>query len=52
MSEILRPEDAIDVITSVLLTAAKIRIQAGKFGFKMITLGTTTNTAEIRKYIE
>ncbi len=29
MSEILRAGDAINVITSVLLTAAKIRIQAG-----------------------
>ena len=29
-----------------------IRIQAGKFGFKLITIGTTTNIAEIRKYTE
>jgi hypothetical protein len=52
MSEILRSEDAIGVMTSVLLTAAKIQIQAGKFGFNMITVGTTTNIAEIRKYTE
>jgi hypothetical protein len=52
MSEILRSEDAIDVITSVLLTAAKIQIQASKFGFKMIIVETTTNIAEIRKYTE
>jgi hypothetical protein len=52
MSEILRSEDAIDVMTDVLLTAAKIRIQAGKFGFEMITIGTTTIVAEIRKYTE
>jgi hypothetical protein len=52
MSKILRAEDAIDVVTSVLLTAAKMRIQAGKFGFKMILIGTTTNTADIRKYTE
>jgi len=52
MSEILRAEDAVDVMTSVLLTAAKIRIQAGKFGFERILIGTTTNIANIRKYTE
>ncbi len=52
MSEVLRFEDAVDVMTSVLLTAAKTRIQAGKFGFKMITVGTITNIAEIWKYTE
>ena len=52
MSGILRAEDAINVMTSVLLTAAKIRIQAGKFGFEMRLIGTTTNTADIRKYTE
>jgi len=39
-------------MTSVLLTAAKMRIQVGKFGFEKITIGTTANTAEIRKYTE
>jgi hypothetical protein len=38
-------------MTFVLLTAAKIQIQASKFGFKMITVGTT-NIAEIQKYTE
>jgi hypothetical protein len=39
-------------MTSVLLTIAKIRIQAGKFGFEGIGIGTTTNIADIRKYTE
>ena len=52
MSEILRAEDAVDIMTSVLLTAARIRIQAGKFGFERILIGTTTNIADIRKYTE
>jgi hypothetical protein len=52
MSEILRFEDAIDVMTSVLVSAMKTRIQAGKFGFEQINIGTTTNIADIRKYIE
>ncbi|ELR10082.1 hypothetical protein GMDG_04482 [Pseudogymnoascus destructans 20631-21] len=50
MSEILRPEDAVDIMTSVLLTTAKVRIQAGKFGFKSVNLTTTTNTVKIREY--
>ncbi|OBT83713.1 hypothetical protein VE02_08283 [Pseudogymnoascus sp. 03VT05] len=52
MSEILRPEDAVDVMTSVLLTTAKVRIQAGKFGFKSVKLKTTTNIVTIREYTE
>ena len=52
MSEIPRPEDAVDVMTSVLLTTAKVRIQAGKFGFKSVKLKTTTNTITIREYTE
>ena len=52
MSEILRFEDAVDVMASMLVSAVKIRIQAGKFGFKMVTVGTTTNIAEIGKYTE
>jgi hypothetical protein len=52
MSKILRFEDAVDIITSVLVSAVKIRIQAGKFGFEQIFIGTTTNSAEIRKYTE
>jgi hypothetical protein len=51
-SEIPLLEDAVDVMTSVLLTAARIRIQAGKFGFKEVILGTTTNIAKIREYTE
>jgi hypothetical protein len=52
MSEILQSEDAVDIMTSVLLNAAKIRMQAGKFGFERILIGTTTNIADIRKYTE
>jgi hypothetical protein len=52
MSEILWFEDAVDVMTSVLVNAVKIRIQAGKFGFEQINIGTTTNIADIRKYTE
>jgi hypothetical protein len=52
MSEIRRSEDAVEVMTSMLLNAPKIRIQAGKFGFEKIAIGTITNTAEIRKYTE
>lgn len=51
MLEVLR-SDAVNIMTSVLVNAAKIRIQAGKFGFEQINIGTTTNTAEIRKYTE
>jgi hypothetical protein len=36
----------------VLLNAAKIRMQAGKFSFERILIGTTTNIADIRKYTE
>ena len=52
MSEILQPEDAVDIMTSVLLTTVKVRIQAGKFGFKSVKLNTTTNTITIREYTE
>ena len=52
MSEILRSEDAVDGMTSVFVSAVKIRIQAGKFGFERINMGTTTNIADIRKYTE
>ena len=52
MLEILRFEDAVDVMTSVLLKVAKIRIQVGRSGFQIINIGTTTNTAEIQKYTE
>jgi hypothetical protein len=52
MSEILWAKDAINVMTSVLLIAVKIRIQANKFSFEMRLIGTTTNTANIRKYTE
>jgi hypothetical protein len=52
MPDILRPEDAVDVMTSVLLTATRIRIQAGKFGFEEVILGTTTNVNKIRQYTE
>lgn len=47
MLEILRFKDAVDVMTSVLLKVAKIRIQVGRSGFQIINIGTTTNTAEI-----
>jgi len=50
MLEILRSEDAVDIMTSVLLKVAKIRIQVGRFGLQNITTGTTTDTTEIRKY--
>jgi len=49
---ILRFEDAVDIMTSVLLKVAKIRIQVGKFGLQNINIGTTTDTTEIRKYTE
>ena len=52
MPDILRPEDAVDVMTSVLLTATRIRIQVGKFGFEEVILGTTTNVTKIRQYTE
>jgi hypothetical protein len=50
--EILRSEDAVDIMTAVLLKVAKIRVQVGRFGLQNITIGTTTDTAEIRKYTE
>jgi len=52
MLEILRYEDAVDVMTSVLLKVAKIRIQVGRFGLQIVNIGTTTNTAEIQRYTE
>lgn len=50
--EILRFKDAVDVMTSMLLKVAKIRIQVGRSGFQIINIGTITNTAEIQKYTE
>jgi hypothetical protein len=50
--EILQFKDAVDIITSVLLKMAKIRIQVGRFGLQNINIGTITNTAEIQKYTE
>jgi hypothetical protein len=38
-------------MTSVLLTAAKIQTQAGRLGFEMVNIGTTTNITEIRRYL-
>ncbi|KAL5312953.1 hypothetical protein ACEPPN_019379 [Leptodophora sp. 'Broadleaf-Isolate-01'] len=52
MLDILLPEDAVDVMTGVLLTATKVRIQAGKFGSQDVTLGTTTDINKIREYTE
>jgi hypothetical protein len=52
MLKILRSEDAVVAMTSVLLKAAKIRIQVGKFGLQNLTVGTTTNTTKIRKCTE
>lgn len=52
MLEILRFEDAVDIMTSVLLKVAKIRIQVGRFGLRNINIGTIINTAEILRYIE
>ena len=52
MLKILRFGDAVDVMTSVLLKVAKIRIQVGRFGLRNINIGTTTNTAEILRYTE
>jgi hypothetical protein len=52
MLEILWFEDAVDIMTSVLVSAVKIRIQASKFSFEQINIGTTTNIADIRKYTE
>lgn len=52
MLEILRSEDAVDVMTSVLLKVAKIRIQVGRFGLQNVNIRTTTNTAEIQRYTE
>jgi hypothetical protein len=50
MSEILQFKDAVDVITSILVNAIKIRFQAGKFSLDKMLIGTTTNIAKIRKY--
>merc|ERR1712225_150549 len=52
MLDVLLPEDAVDVMTGVLLTATKVRIQAGKFGSQDVTLGTTTDINKIREYTE
>jgi hypothetical protein len=52
MSEILLFEDAVDIMTSVLVSAVKIRFQVGKFGLEKILIGTTTNIAKIRKHTE
>lgn len=52
ISEILWFEDAVDIMTSVLVSAMKIWFQAGKFGLEKILIGTTTNIAKIRKYTE
>ncbi|PVH71194.1 hypothetical protein DL98DRAFT_616299 [Cadophora sp. DSE1049] len=52
MLEILLPEDAVDIMTGVLLTATKVRTQAGKFGSPEVILGTTTNINKIREYTE
>merc|ERR1712093_606871 len=52
MLDVLLPGDAVDVMTGVLLTAAKVRIQAGKFGSQDVTLGTTTDINKIREYTE
>jgi hypothetical protein len=52
MAEMPYAKDAIDIMTSILLTAAKIRTQAGRLGFETVNIGTTTNIAEIRKYTE
>jgi hypothetical protein len=52
MLKILRFGDAVDVMTSVLLKVAKIRIQVGRFGLRNINIGTTTNTAKILRYTE
>jgi hypothetical protein len=52
MLEILQFEDAVDIITSILVSVVKIRFQAGKFSLKKILIKTTTNIAKIRKYTE
>jgi hypothetical protein len=52
ISEILRFEDTVDIIISVLVNTVKIQIQTGKFSFEKILVETTTNIAEIRKYTE
>ncbi len=39
-------------MTFVLLTVTKIQIQVDKFGFKIITVETTTNITKIQKYME
>jgi hypothetical protein len=52
MLEILRFKDVVDVMTSMLLKVAKIRIQVGRSGFQIINIGTIINTAKIQNYIE
>jgi hypothetical protein len=52
MLEILRFKDIVDIMTSVLLKVAKIRIQVGRSSFQIINIGTIINTAEIQKYTE
>ena len=52
MLEILRFKDVVDVMTSVLLKVAKIRIQVSRSGFQIINIGTTINTAKIQRYME
>lgn len=52
MLEILRFKDTVDIITSMLLKVAKIRIKVGRFGLRNINIGTTTNTAKILRYTE
>jgi hypothetical protein len=52
ISEILRFEDTIDIMISVLISTVKIRFQVGKFGLEKILIGTTTNIAKTRKYTE
>jgi len=52
MLDVLLPEDAVDVMTGVLLTATKVRIQAGKFGSQHVPLSTTTDVNKIQEYTE
>jgi hypothetical protein len=51
MAEMPYSKDVVDIMTSVLLTAAKIQTQAGRLGFEMVNIGTTTNITEIRRYL-
>jgi hypothetical protein len=48
--EILRFENIVDIMISILLKITKIYIQVGRSSFQIINIKTITNIAEIQKY--